>query len=364
MATSRSQVGLRRRGSRLSLALGFALLPGCFGLDEAESSRLDLHQQSSQRFYREGRLQQALQQADKALELEEDHVGMRLVRGYCLVRMGKALDSIPEVEEAIRIFDRLTRGAGEENSRSWLGSGQAHFSRALMHGDEMATIQRRLSSDFLDEDGRKLETGWLETEKAGRAEHLTRAEQSLRHVLTMENQADNVWAIMELVLVLNTIGGHEDEAVRLSHHALAQLDQQNKLSRNNLRKNASLTAAHSLELERRIEENLARERELREVVAFIEYDRGSLQAALEQFDMLEERQLITAIHHFNRADIRERMGLLSEAADDLEAFLRKRSTSDDYDDVARRIFARIDNLRKQASKTTPVAVASDSVQEG
>lgn len=373
MATCRTQVGLRRRGPGLSaptsprsgahaprasrptrragwgLALGLAaLLPGCFGLDEAEQKRLELHQQSSQRFYREGRLQQALQQADKALELDDDHVGMRLVRGYCLVRLGKRLDSTAEIDKAVEIFDRLAKGAGGENPRTWLGRGQAHFARALMHIAEAASIERRLASDFLDADGRELESGWLATEQRGRDGHLRDAERSLRHVLGMENEAENVWAMMELVLVLNTAGGHDDEAVQLSHRAIRQLEQQNELARNNLRKNASLTAAHSLELERRIEENLARERQLRDLIATIEFHRGAFQAALEQLEILEERQLITAANYRNRADIRERLGLFAAAADDLESYLRTRSSQTDYDDIARETFARIDELRRRA----------------
>jgi len=309
-----------------------------------------LHQTSSQRFYRERRLRQALRQADKAREVDGDHVGMRLVRGYCLVRLGKRLDSEAEIDEAVAIFDRLASGAGDGNPRTWLGRGQAHFARALQHIAEAESIQRRLNSDFLDDEGRELETGWLKAEERGRDKHLDVAEQSLRRVLTMQNEDENVWALMELVLVLNTQGGHDDEAVRLSHQALAQLEQQNELARNNLRKNASLTAAHSLELERRIEENLARERQLRDLIATIEYHRGALQAALEQLELLEERQLITAGNYRNRADIRERMGLYAEAADDLEAYLRTRSAKTEYDDIARETFARIDELRRRADK--------------
>lgn len=384
MATRRTHLGLRRRGSGLKpprtppragrsepraltrglgLGLALALLPGCLGLNQDETNRLDVHQTSSQEFYNANRLPQALQQAEKALELDADHEGMRLIKGFCLMRMGKAFANAEQLDKSIELFDDLRGGSSSANYRAWLGSGQAHFARALLHAEEALKIDRRLASDFLDDAGRERESAWLAAQREGQETHLSRSESALREALALDNQELNLWALIELALVLNTRTGHEDEAAQLTRSALEQLRQQDELTRRNLNRNASLSSSKSLQLEQRMEDNAARERELRDMLATLEYNRGALQAALEQFDILEEHQLMTAVQYYNRSAVYERLGMHTEAADDLEEFLSQRAVDVEYDDVAREIFARIRELRLLAKIGTE-AVTEAVADEG
>jgi tetratricopeptide (TPR) repeat protein len=329
------------------------LLPACFGLDEQEEARLTVHEQNSQDFYQRGHYDQALHQADMALKLDGDRVGMRLVKGFCLTKLGRLRREPGQVDEAIAVFRELVDGGGETDYRSFLGAGQANLTRALLHEDEMGRIQRRLASDFLSESGRKDEEATLARESEARDARLHEAERMLRRALAFENQAENPYVLIEMVLVLNTEGDHEDEAIDLAHRAVAMLQESTRLTRNTLSKNLNLEPRGQVALQRRIDENLGKEQQLRDIVLTIEFNRGAWQACLDELDALEERQLITPAQVLTRAGIYEQMGMLDDAIADLEAYLRLRARSSDYDEVAQSVYDRIVALRARTADASP-----------
>lgn len=69
-----------RRGACALLVLTSA---GCFGLNDDDLAVLDVHQQNSQMYFQSGSWLQAMHQANMALALDEDLVGMRLIKGHC-----------------------------------------------------------------------------------------------------------------------------------------------------------------------------------------------------------------------------------------------------------------------------------------
>lgn len=357
MATRRTQVGLRRRGPRLiRLSWGFdagptlaiALIPfllaGCFGLSQQEQQRFAMHQENSQEFYSKGSYRQAVQQAEMALTFDESALGMRLMRGYCLTKLGKASGNALVLDEAILILEGLTPDIDDNDYRVWLGIGQAHLARAFLADTEIGRMEWQLSSDFLDEAGRRAESQQLEQERDGYAHHLKRTEEALRRVLNIELQEDNTYALIELALVLNLQEGREKETLEYSDRAVRELMQANKITNNTLQEDLQLAPDFEASLEKRIEKNLHKERLLRSNSAHIYVGLGDDQAALETLNEIERRQLMEAGHYEFRATICDRLGLLDQAVRDLENYLKLRAQVTEYDEVASETFDRIDQL--------------------
>jgi len=322
-----------------------------------------MHERNSQEFYNDGRYVQAQQQAEMALNLDAERVGMRLMRGFCLVKLGKARGEAGLLNEAVNVFEDLVDTEGDGDYRIWLGTGQAHLARALLHSEEIAKFQRRLDSDFLDEEGREVEMRLMGLEEEDRQAHLKRAERCLGKVLTFDFQDENSYALIDLVLVLNSIGGREDDALALSRRAVDILVQSNELTNSTLQKNINLSSAAKLNLERRIDDNLNKERMLRDIIATLEYNRGDLEASLAALNAMDERQLMTVLHYFNRASLNEQLGYVTEAVADLYTFLRLRAQTDDsFDEVVEETFERIDEL-VELGATLPDLDAEAAIQD-
>jgi len=349
MAARRAQVGLRRRGPGLSRAAPWLVvlpaLTGCLGLGEEDEARLTLHRQNSQDFYQRGSYVQALHQADMALSLDEDLVGMRLIRGFCLMKLGTARQNGEMLDDAVELFDTLAHGDGSDDFRAWLGAGQSRLARALHREREMGRIERRLAGDFLDAEGRRQERAELEQATAARWRDLDRSEEALQRVLDAELQEDNVYALIDLVLVLVNFPDRAADVLQHGRRAVELLVQSTELTENTLHKSLALSPSGRLNLQRRIKDNLAKERQLRDIVATVEFNRGNLSACLEELDAMEDRQLMTATQYMNRAGVYEQLGEIPLALADLEAFLRLRARTTDYDEVAAAVYERMERLR-------------------
>ncbi|MCB9899208.1 MAG: hypothetical protein H6825_14480 [Planctomycetes bacterium] len=326
---------------------------GCFGLSERDQAQLSLHVENSLDYHKRGSYTQALQQARFALRLEDDNITMRIVEGDCLVKLGAARGDSSLIEEGMQILESLAHGDGSDYYGSWLALARADIARAIAHQDESAKIERRLRSDYLGAADRKKEEGWYEVELASAKERFEKAESALRRVLEFDNQADNIEATVELVIVLNSLGGRDDEAVTLAGRAITLLQEATQLARRLLQKDLSLDPEKKLELQRRIDSHLAKEAQLRDIQLTIHYRQQDLQACLADLGGLELRQLMRADHYRTRAEILEALGRYDEAATDLGEFLRLRSRTSDYDDVAAAAYDDIERLKALSASATP-----------
>lgn len=362
MAARRTQVGLRRRGPGLSarpapaatrrgwsltrplLALVLAGLPACLGLSEQETRVLEVHTQNSQMFYQQGSYMQSLQQANQALTLDQDHMGMRVIRGFCLTKIGAAREAEEQLDQSLEVFEQL-KDDDVVDYRAWLGSGEAHLARAMQHERVIKRIDRRLASDFLTPEARTSELAQREREAAAAKQHLEVAEADLRHVLAMPLHQDETYAMMELVVVLDRQGGRDDETGALARRAVDQIVQSIDLTRERLNKTLQIVPSKKLEMQRRIEDQLDKERQLRDIIIGIELDRGSTQRALAELSAIEERQLMRPGHHATRAELYEQLGMWTEALAEWETFLRLRAGQHGYDDVAAESYDRIESLQ-------------------
>lgn len=379
MAARRTQVGLRRRrpgltsplsshevvqrvlrsertpaprprfAPSLALAAGlaWALGPGCLGLSDQDTNVLSLHLQNSTMFFQRGSYRQSMHQADMALNLDSSHVGMRIIKGFCLTKLGAMQGTVDGIDEAIELFDDLKHGAGSDDYRTWLGSGEAHMTRALRHQQQLERIERRLMSDFLTDEARKFESDQYDLEHEEREDNLEVAEHDLRRVLQFPLHSDNTYAMMDLVVVLNMRGTRDDESGAIARRTIELLVQGIELTRETLNDTLRLSPTKRVDLQRRVKEDLEKERQLRQVLVAIEFERGSYQRCLDELAALEERQLMDLTDHQLRADIYESIGMLPDALDELEVFLRLRARDAKFDDVARETLRRIDELQEK-----------------
>lgn len=321
-----------------------AALGACAGLSEDERAVLDIHQQNSQLYFQNGSWMQALHQADMALGLEPDLVGMRLVKAHCLARLGTGRDVLAQLDEALALFTDLRTGDGEDDYRAWLGAGQAHLARARLLSIRGERIERRLASDFLTPEGRRDEQADFDATLAARASDLEQAERCLRHVLDQPLQQDNLFALIDLVLTLSELGGRDDEVLLHARRAAGLLVDAIELTRENLARNLKLSPRQQLDLQQRVEDDLSNEVLLRDIVITLEYNRGSSQRCLEEYAALEARGLMRPYHHFNRALVLENQGLWAQALADVQAFLRLQAKDGAYDAQVEQAFARQEHL--------------------
>ena len=334
-----------RRLAGLALVAGLA---GACGLSDNEQARMNLHYENSRDFHNRGSWLQALDQANKALALDEDLLFMQLIRGDCLVKLGKQRDEPSMMDEGLDLLSSLCRGPGEESHNAWLALGRAHVARSLLNDAEVGRIERRLASDFLDPTGRAEEEAWLARETEAEIEHLRAAESALRRVLAFELQGDNLDALVDLVVVLNRQGGRQDEAIETAQRAVELLIESNALTRRMLQNDQGLSSEGKLALQRRVDANLDKEWQLRDIIVTIEYNRGALQAALNALDAVEDRQLMRPEQYLNRAGIHERLHNDELAVSDLEQFLAARARVSQFDAVAAEIYDRIAALQARS----------------
>ena len=350
MAARRTHLGLRRRGpglNALALAVLLLVLPGCFGLSEEEESRLDFFRESALGAYDRGDYMQSMHQASMALELDETDAIMLLVKGFCQLKLGKASNNALTVDDALDTF-ALAEDDLEDDFRVYLGMGSAHLARALLTEHEIARSETRLESEFLSPESRDAEGLRLEQERERAVEHLQQAESNLRRVLDFDLQKDNLYALMDLVLVLNAQGGGRDlEALELADRALVLNDESTRFTEAALENNKRLSAGAKIDLSQRLDSNRDRERMLRDLMATVYFNRGDYDGFLAQMQALEDRGLLQEAQLHNRAAVREALGQYDGAADDLQALLRMRVRRLDYeqDELAPEIFRRLEELK-------------------
>ncbi len=346
---------MREFGMRVvAAALLLATLTGCGGLlrSDRDEAMLAVHQSNALDYYDSGNYAQALDQTRRALELEADLPDMKLVQGFCLLKIGKANRDASQVDEALEIFTGLRQTSllklsGEPSYQVEHALGRAHLARALMHDDAIAHIEQRLSSEYLAGDARAADGRALKREHADRLEHLNDA---VRHLQTVTNEprGDTAHARIDLVLALNSLGGRDSEMLSNGRTALKQLEQTNRYWRN-IQANGNSSAESKVGAELQVENNLKKEAMLRDLIATLHYNRGETEAYLAELAEMEARQLMTAVQHFNRAEIWEQRGRYDLAIADLEAFLRMRGQhmTFEQDDRAAQVFRRIDALRSR-----------------
>jgi len=340
---------------RAALVLLPLLLPatGCSSTPEGEEDRFGLYRENSQSYYDRGSYPQALHQANQALAIEPDDENMRLIKAFCLIKIGNLTNNSILLDESISIFDEiLDTSTGRDDFRASMGLGSACLARAFEHDREILRIQKRLQSDFIAASSRQEDEEALRDELAVREELLLRGEAALRRVLADPLQKDNSFAMVDLVLTLNALGNRDDESVPLAIRALEQLDASTHYTQSQIQKNFKLSATSKVDLEQRIANNREKEVMLRDLVATVSYNRGDTEAFFGQMDILEQRKLMGEIQYFNRADVNEQLGNFAAAADDLEKFLRLRVKRLSYedDDMAPAVFRRIEVLRARAAE--------------
>jgi len=347
MGVRRGRPVLRTRLT--AVVMGLALGAGaCQSLTIEDEARLAVYTENSQHYYDRGDYARALHQADSALALDPEVISVRLVKGFCLLKLGSLAGNPVVIDRALDEFDELVAtSTGRDDFRVHLGLGSAHLARALSHDEIIDRIESRLSSEFLPPDGRKAEQLKLEESNDQRLEHLQASESALRRVLSFELQKNNPFALLDLVLVLHSLGDREVEAKQAAERTLLILDESNVVTANSLQRNAALSPVQRLDLENRIEMNREKERQLRDLVATIDLSLGDVSGFLEQMQLLEAKGLMAEVQYYNRAQVHEDIGLFAEAANDLEQYLRLLSRRLDYeqDDMAPATFARIEALR-------------------
>lgn len=350
MGVRRGRPGLSSLRSLVlvGLALGSS---ACQSLSDEDQARLAVFRENSQHYYDRGDYARALHQASSALELDPEITSVRLVKGFCLLKLGKQAGSPRVIDESLKEFAAIadTRDA-RDDFRVYLGLGSAHLARALLAEDAIERIQTRMTSQFLSAAGRQDELLKLERARALRKARLEDAEPALRRALSFELQKNNLFGLVDLVLVLHSLGGREQEAAEFGERAIALLNESSRVTANSLKRNAALSPVQRLDLENRIENNREKERQLRDLLATILLDLGDVSGFLQQMQALESAGLMAEVQYFNRAQVHEDIGLIREAIDDLKQYLRLRSRRLDFeeDEMAPMVFDRIDALRARS----------------
>ncbi len=340
----------QRWARRLAWSLLLAV-PGCFGLSEQDEALLSIYRENTETYFRQGEYVQAMLNADKAIALDDDVPELRVVRAYCLLRLGEASNNVSYLDESVAQFDDIVADYPvDEQYRAYLGAGSAHLARALVSEREADAMTSRLGRGFLDEESSIAGRANLTVSRADQVKHLEIAEKHIRAVLDLDVHRDNSYALQHLVMVLNRQGNRDAETIAVGNRALALLHENSRVVESLLQRNAKLTPTRQLELQKQVEMNTNRERLLRDLMSTIHANNGDTVEALDQLSELEDRGLMGEAQFYNRAALYESLGQHRAAIADLKAFLRMRAQylTYDEDDMASPTFARIERLEARA----------------
>lgn len=351
----RSHLGL----SALWVVL-FLAAPGC-GLSLKEEKALEAYKQNSKSYFNNGSYAEAIDQCNKGLKLDPNDHSLKLTKAWALLKSGDdryIFAARRHFEEMVapRWFGHsimVSLGLSEEmDFRVNLGLGQACYKIATLFGRKLSAYEAQIEED---PEIAELNAEEIEICRDGQAENLKMAIYNLEQTLTDERQKENAEAILTLGQVYAYKGDHL-LAVRYLEQGLDLLEQSTSFQQERLDKDLQITLDGKRFYQREIRKNLLMERDLRGILASVYRRMNEFENALEQYDLLEKRDLFLPIQYYNRGITLQEMGRFREAILNFELFLSRSSVTGmdfDEDEHFHRAFDRIKQCRDALGEGSP-----------
>ncbi len=324
-------------------ALALTALSGCV-LSPMEEERLAVYQQNAQFYYDRGRFVNSEQQARQALELESGDEKSNLILGWSLLKQNE------------RQKLRMAQVQFHECLGFWFTDNEFEYKAHLGLGLTNQALIQLVQQDIVDIDrGLNDPNAPISPDEAERLSERREDKEDVLEDLfaeaewafeeTLERNPDNPQAINGLSQVYVLQGRFDEAITRLDRYLkLAQSSREYWERRLEI---GRLSVDTERELRDKVDGNLRKEENVRDMLSNIYYDQGRFDLALAEVDRCLAIDPEDARYHVTRAQCLERLERYREAIDSLERYLADPEIA--FETAKRQgIYDRLDRLRSQA----------------
>lgn len=307
----------------VALSLASFLLPGCTlwkhvrPLSGDEKKALYQYQNNARQFYEGGRFSQAIQQAQRALELDPGDENSELIVAWSHLY----LDTRDDIWAAEREFRDLSGGGlfSKENREAVLGHGFALGRQGDFY--EAAALAMEKEGAPATDSKKASQLSKLRKEAAAKyAEAIAR----LQRAYDLDPKATDALAALQQMYALQ---GNYEESVGYGKQFVEAASKSWPFWEKQIQR-TDITAEEERMLRTRYESSRRKEIASRSLLASCRFKQERFSEALGELDALLQLDPERTEEYFNRALCREKVGDLSRALQDMETFLKK--TTLDY----------------------------------
>ncbi|HEB54260.1 MAG TPA: tetratricopeptide repeat protein [bacterium] len=288
-------------------------LCACTVLSSDESQRLTTHKRNAALFFEGGKLQQALMQAERGLEIDPDDYKLNVIKGAVLLRMSG--DDPKKLDEATRILARVF---------DWRSPRRHEHYELLYYGlaEQKHGLRKLAEAIRLDDEARR--------KPASRDELQRQADAARRAASARMEHADELFSVLvdngdlllsahkHRLLLASQLGW--DQRFRDSTEAfLQQVQKEQEIAERKIA--ATGTPEYEAEL-MRVRADLRRdELEVRALYADWLYRRKDYETARAQLDRVLELDPSRSSDYYNRGRVLVELGKIEAAKADFTRFL-------------------------------------------
>jgi len=311
------------------LPIAACLLLSCSSLSDEEEASLNQYKLNSKNLFTERKYQHVIDQCSKGLAIEEDDYSLNLELGMAYLYHAKTLDNRErKLEYLYAALEQLERTDSlrwfNDDFRVHLCLGMIHYTVAQEYRKQIAEFERRRASDPALEE--EFEDEIDECQK-GLEDEVEDAKLHLARVLADDRQKDNLDALLYMGEIHAYTSKHQ-KAVEYFLPGIEALDRSTVYLKRRLESKESMERYERSQFEHLLARNIMWEKNFRSVLAN-EYARlGDHEKRLEQYRLLEERDLMETHFYYNKALAEEAIDLLPNALLSYHSLRRKSLGSD------------------------------------
>jgi len=295
------------------------LLGGCgiFGGSSAKEERLSGFFSRAKGYYRNDRLQQALDQVDRGLELEPGDPKFLTLKGFIFLKYARRDPSF--YDDALALFRKAAAGGLFHSglTRAKLGLGLALLGRGIKERDYAANLEKALLEGSIPAARREEARKKVPEMRAYAHKDFQEAEGAFEEVLREEPR--NILALYSLALVKVALDKKEDGLKLIDRYIQAASARRKQILERDLKITLSKEREDKLWAELRTIES--REKECRGLAANLLYKLGRYEEALKELNSLLKLDPNLVNEYFNRARIHAKLGHTQEAVRDYRTFV-------------------------------------------
>ncbi|MEM7204617.1 MAG: hypothetical protein AAF628_30445 [Planctomycetota bacterium] len=289
---------------------------GVFGLSQEDRQSLVRYQSNAQIYWEGGRLDQAMDQVRRGLELAPDDYKLRTIRAWCRLRQANEQPQL--VDDVVAEFDALLdlRGDDEHGPQARLGYAKAHSLRgvrALQQARELeASLTERPTSDKQIQEATAQIGSWEEEAMAD----FDHSEQELTKLT--ERGESLLMAHYDLMTVKWWRGDYESAVIAGNAYLARVFELQDRVRRELER---TLIVGYEEEERSRLQRLTDDELNVRAFIANMHYKRGHHDLVVDQLDAVLAKDPERHHQYYNRGRSFAALGRSGDARRDLERFL-------------------------------------------
>lgn len=333
------------------LIFAASLLFSCSSLNDEEEASLNQYKLNSKNFFTQKSYMKVIDQCSKGLALDEDDYSLNLELGMAYLYHAKTLNKRDKkLEYLYAALEQLERTDSlrwfNDDFRVHLCLGMLHYTLATEYRKQIAEFEKRIDADpsLADDFEKKIEEC-----RDGLEDETDKAKEHLAEVLATERQEDNLDALLYMGEVHAYRFEHE-ESIEYLVPGIEALDRSTAYLQRRLESKESMGNYERVQFEQLLDRNIRWEKNFRSVLAdaFARLDRH--EERLEQYAILEERDLMETHFYYNKALAEEAMGRLPDALLSYHMFIRKSLGSDSSIEQKKRLDMASGNMMKILEK--------------